>query len=71
MGVFMFHNLVFDGRVISILGVIFDLPIDLRILREDTPQQELLRQSKCLHFCHRNVHKLSLDIVAQVVVAEE
>lgn len=60
----MFHNLVFDSGVVPILRVIFDLPIDLRVLREDTPQQELLRQSKCLNFCHSNMHKLSLDIVA-------
>jgi hypothetical protein len=31
----MFHNFVFDVRVVAVLGIILDLSVDLRVLREN------------------------------------
>lgn len=67
----MFHDLVLDGGVVAVLRVVSNLTVDVRILGEDRPKQELLAQCKRLHFCQRHMHKLRLYVIAEVVVAEE
>ena len=67
----MFHDLIFNGRVVAVLGIVFDLTVDVWILREDSPQQELLAQRKRFHLCQCHMHKLRLYVIAEVVVAEE
>lgn len=65
------HDLILDRRVVTVLGVVLDLPVDLRVLRENLTQQELLTQRERLNLGVRNVHELSLDVVAEVIIAEE
>lgn len=71
VGVLVLHDFVLDGRVVTVFRVILDFPVNLRVLREDLTQQELLAQSKRLHLRVSHMHKFSLDVVAQVVIAEE
>ena len=65
----MFHDFVFNGGIVAVLGVVSNLTVDVRILGEDRPQQELLAQCKRLHLCQRHMHKLRLYVIAEVVVA--
>ena len=71
MRLLVLHNLVLDRAVVAVLRVVFDFAVDLRVLREDLSQQKLLRKGKRFHLCRGHVHELSLDVVAEVVVAKE
>ena len=65
------HDLVLDGTLIPVPRFIPDVAVDQWVLREDLAHEEFLRKSKGINVGLCNVHKLSLRVVAQVVVAEE
>ena len=68
MSILQLYNLVFDLLAISKPAVIFYFLVNLRVLREDLTQQELLRKRKCLNFCYCHVNKLWLYVVAYVII---
>ena len=69
--VFVFHDFILDGAVVSVLAVVLDFAIDVWILGIDIPCQELLGKRKSLDFRNSNVNELCLRIVEDVVVSEE
>lgn len=71
MRVLVLHDLILDSTVVAVLAIVLDLTVDLRVLREDSPQQELLTQGETFNLGHGNVHELGLDVVTQVVVSKE
>lgn len=46
----VFHNFVLDSAIVPVARVILNLPVDLRVLREDLSQQEFLRERESLYF---------------------
>ena len=71
VGVLVAHDLVLDGALVAVARLVADVAVDQRVLREDFAHQELLGKGKRLNLNLGNVHKLSLRVVAQVVVTEE
>lgn len=67
----MLHDLVLDGAVVAVLAIVFDLTVDLRVLREYSPQQEFLAEREAFDLGHGDVHKLCFDVVTQVVISKE
>ena len=69
--VLVLHNFIFDRGIVAVLRIVLDLPVDLGVLGEHFAHQELLGKGECFNLCRSDVHKLSLCVVAQVVIAKE
>lgn len=67
----MLHDLVLDRGVVSVLGIILDFSVYIRILGEHLTHQELLGECESFYLCRGHMHELCLGVVAQVVVSEE
>jgi len=69
--VLVLHDFVLDGAVVSILAVIFDFAVDVRVFRENLVREELLTKRESLYLRDSHVNELGLGVVEDVVVAEE
>lgn len=65
------HDLILDGRLVAMLGLVLDLLVDQWVLGEDFSHEELLGEGESLDVRNGDMDELSLCVRAQVVVAKE
>lgn len=68
---FVPHDLILDRRLVAMLGLVFDLLVDERVLGEHFAHEELFGQGEGLHVLLRDVNELGLSVGAEIVVAEK
>jgi len=71
MRVLVTHDLILDGALVAVSGLVSDVAVDKRVLREDFAHEELLGEGERLDIVGGDVDELGLRVVAEVVVAEE
>lgn len=69
--VFVFHDLIFYCAVVTVLAIVFDFAVYVRVLGENLTRKEFLRKRKCFYFRNSHIDEFGLGVIKNVVVTKE